>query len=302
MNNTRIGLVRCEHCGRQFNPHSGARHIPWCAKQQKESQKHRLSQEKRQALERYKWRISYKPSNQIANQQRQHHELQHISNRFKKSSINSSATLSSASAGSTSSSASVTSAGQAREGGRASNNGKFNASQPIKRSISSLTLTKQAGVLARDNKWSAGGARAGGSGVSAAAKPANQGQRGESESASASDFERLRARTKSVNDLSNMSGLVETLAKRMEEIYAQNKTLLARMSLTASGQAGASSVSSDELLAGERTTPIQCHHCRSIQLEEANYCHRCGCKVRTTNTTTTTTSNTSTTSDSPSPH
>lgn len=73
-NSSKIGFVRCDTCQRQFNPHTAARHVPWCAK--KAANKPRISLEKQRALERYKYRIHYKPTNSY----KQH--LAEVGNRY----------------------------------------------------------------------------------------------------------------------------------------------------------------------------------------------------------------------------
>lgn len=299
---TRLGLIRCEHCGRQFNPHSGARHIPWCAKQQSENRKHKLTAEKRQALERYKWRISYRPTNQISVAHNQHHEFQHtlqqrqtanrlaeLNKRAKKSSINSSTTLSSPSASSTNSigTGSIIS-GFSGHDASTQRVGLSNAVSKqtlgkLKRSISSLTLTKQTGVSAKNppqsksSGWHQPDATDGGKLQSCV-------QAGQ-------------MRTKSVNDLNarHMDEIVESLTKRMDEIYAQNQLLLARF--LGKGKQNASLRDlSDKALTSNKTNGtlrdsddfdgqdsdnlVMCHHCKANCIEEANYCHKCGCKVR----------------------
>lgn len=248
--------MRCEHCGRQFNPHSAARHIPWCAKQQSDSKRHKPSAEKRQALERYKWRIGYKPSNVFhpaggcskfapGNQPRA----------SQKSSINSSSNFSSSlSASSTNSAGSnciIDGSAQARRHRQqpASQPARKQAHQvpasSLKRSISSLTMTKQP----------------------AGSKAAQADQLSLSSSAS-SQQQQLRA--KSHADLRQLD-MVESLARRVEDIYAQNELLLANLSLK-SAQGGP---------AGFECEPACCHHCKASCLAGANYCHRCGCKLYT---------------------
>lgn len=318
MSGTRLGLVRCEHCNRQFNAHSAARHIPWCAKQQSEVRKNKLSAEKRQALERYKWRISYKPSNKIVNTNHSQQQQQVFANnqKSKKFSINSSATLSSPSTGS------VTSLGtnsvastdvnqhqqhqqqQAARAGRKTpafkspsnmSQHRQQQQQQLKRSISSLTLTKQQGAACSVSSIKEQAAsylnERKGSGLSANSTATfTQAQNSSSR----------RHRTKSVNDLSaNMSEIVETLAKRMDEIYAQNQMLLASISICDSNTKSAANRKStlslnSKLLAQNHSASdiddasecddgglsIKCHHCRSSCVKEANYCHKCGCKVR----------------------
>lgn len=379
MSNTRIGLVRCEHCGRQFNAHSGARHIPWCEKQQNENRKHRLSAEKKQALERYKWRISYRPTNQLnsSNQQRQMQMQMQMqkqerrfsnlaaninsTNRFKKSSINSSATLSSPSAGSTTSiGTSVTSNNsnssfqrqkshlesranvRQQQQRRAAQSVNLTQAAQLKRSISSLTLTKRQGALSgptttnkssnlntRTSTKSSFGQQIGwqrarpellpDSGCGGSSRRESSGQSGKSDATFARS-DQNRPRTKSVNDLSNMSEIVETLAKRMNAIYAQNQALLASLSrgnLSKQEQLERPILSTDdeddglnnhsgkgsrELTLDQQDTladqvehgQLKCHHCKSSCLEKANYCHKCGCKVyRTTATTINTTATSS---------
>lgn len=359
MSNTRLGLIRCEHCGRQFNPHSGARHIPWCEKQQNENRKRRLSVEKRQALERYKWRISYRPTNIIstnnnANQQQESRRFNVGTNKFKKSSTNSSATLSSPSA---SSSNSVTSSANNdtqisrlnrqrsqldqhstnfrrqqqqqlhHPSGTAKRSYQSSARQTpvaqLKRSISSLTLTKQQGVCSSTTiKTNPAIAAAASATTTSSFAPLSwqktaliregSSLSGKSDAtfAKTSDLPDRQHRTKSVNDLSNMSEIVETLAKRMDAIYAQNQALLASLSRgnlnkqrkqLAHNRANLLNSDEDddnddhhnnlsdgpqqdddddndelnEMSAGQ----VNCHHCKASCMKRANYCHKCGCKV-----------------------
>lgn len=292
MSSMRLGFVRCEHCGRQFNPHSGARHIPWCAKQQSENRKHKLSADKREALERYKWRISYRPSNQIASQQQSKNViLTDIDARAKKSSINSSATLSSPSAGSTTSiSTSVASTNervQRSQRPQIDSHQKIASQAPsghlLKRSISSHTLTKQHGISS-------------GSGGAANNWRAQKGEKRDSIGSNETYAKQAhQQRTKSVNDLSNMSEIVETLAKRMDEIYAQNQLLLARIS-KGNANAGLARQSEEDCSSDNGIEEmLKCHHCKSSCVEAANYCHKCGCKMYAIGTTT---SNTTTTGSS----
>lgn len=265
-------MVQCEHCGRQFNPHSAARHIPWCAKQQSENKKHRLSNEKQQALERYKWRISYRPSNQIratGNQQQQQQQQQRqrpttLANGggMKHSSVNSSTTLSSPSA---SSSASI---GTSVTSGSVANNQRHRtqpskASQ-LKRSVSSLTLTKQTGTASCSQKKSS-----------------------HTQSNRLPQSQTVHKRTKSVSNLDDMGEMVETLAKRVDEIYAQNQLLLANISIRNLQANGRSHTKDDgrsvDTLSDNddgELTQIECYHCKSSCLADANYCHKCGCKQR----------------------
>lgn len=373
MSNTRLGLVRCEHCGRQFNPHSGARHIPWCEKQQNETRKRRLSVEKRQALERYKWRISYRPSNQIpangsnsitnqhASSQEQTRRFRIGANKLKKSSINSSTTLSSPSASSTTSIGTTSTANNDTQNMKLTtrqrsqlersnlHHKKQQQQQPsttattklhnqsarqtpvaqLKRSISSLTLTKQQGVWSSSatnkttptNKKAAAGSTARSFAPlswrkTACLDPEISSQSGSSDATfAARTSQHNKHRTKSVNDLNNMSEIVETLAKRMDAIYAQNQALLASLSRGNSSKVeqldhNRSLLSSDdeedngdddddnnrrrrrrflshspreqdndndlnELTSGQ----VNCHHCKASCMKQANYCHKCGCKV-----------------------
>ena len=282
---SRLGLVRCEHCGRQFNPHSAARHIPWCEKQQTENKKHRLSLEKRKALERYKWRIGYRPSNQLASRQPKAEEQPSARARKSLGSLNSSATLSSLSASST---ASIGTASQAsaNELGRQQDQLKGSRqgascrspkprSQPpigqLKRSISSLTLTKSRELNPGQSRGAAAAAAA-----VAPTRPARwlgQPEHSSSSRLPSKGTERREGLAKSTSDLSNVSELVESLVKRMEAIYAQNRLLLANVSARAAG-CELSESESDE------GNPLRCHHCKSSRMEAANYCHRCGCKLR----------------------
>lgn len=323
MSNTRLGLVRCEHCGRQFNPHSGARHIPWCAKQQSENRKHKLSADKRQALERYKWRISYRPSNQINvnrvnnnnnnnqnNQLQQKHSqrptnrLAELSERLKKSSLNSSTTLSSPSNSSTNSigTGSIISGFCGNEsiqrttrGDRSSNqSGGVTTKQlpvsALKRSISSLTLTKQTGV-STSCVDSVSGKSSQSSKSSSWRKPGELGGKVQN-----SRTEQFRA--KSFNDLNaqHMDEIVELLTKRMDEIYAQNQKLLASLSADRSNSINLlqltderATTNTDSIAGGSGNfdeqasdNQVMCHHCKAYCIDDANYCHKCGCKVRAT--------------------
>lgn len=288
MASTRLGLVRCEHCGRQFNPHSAARHIPWCAKQQAENRKHRLSQEKKLALERYKWRISYRPSNHFPTASAPSrnssagggHQPFPVSHRAKKSpaaSINSSATLSSPSASSTNSIGGTSSlngytTGTRRPSVSQHHHQQLPRSQPpatLKRSISSLTLTKQKGTL-------------------------DQRQQQPQQIDQSQDT----SRAKSTNDIAgksrpmtDMSQVVESLARRMEEIYAQNQLLLARMSRSTAArstkslnESGGADDDGEDNESELGSMMLACHHCRSTCLASANYCHKCGCKLHTLST------------------
>lgn len=322
MSGTRLGMVRCEHCCRQFNPHSGARHIPWCAKQQSEIRKHKLSTEKQQALERYRWRISYRPSNQMSGaannlhhhhqfkqklqqqqqlQRRQTNRLGDLNERLKKSSLNSSATFSSPSASSTNSigTGSIISGFSGHENqqqpvGRNHQPAKNPARQPsspgkLKRSISSLTLTKQAGVSSKDCNGDSG------------SRAAHQAIKSSACQRPGESMHTGQLRTKSVNDLNaqHMDEIVETLTKRMDEIYAQNQVLLAGILKTKEhsrnsnllNRSGGNARSlntdnarsdSDDFDGQDSDNLVMCHHCKANCIEEANYCHKCGCKVRAT--------------------
>lgn len=273
MSSTRIGMVRCEHCGRQFNPHSAARHIPWCEKQRQERNKHRLSNEKRQALERYKWRISYRPSNQMnsgAQIRRQTSTDRLGSDKLqKKSSVNSSATLSSPSASSSASMsiASVNDGYQHRVNSvqRHNQHQQSPRQRPthdatrrqLQRSISSLTLTKRQDLARPPDDDNASDKRKFGAHTQ-------------------------RTRTKSTNDLSNMGEMVEILARRVDEIYAQNQLLLASIpkgSATAV-DSGLLQQQREDSDSDDGSEMMKCHHCKANCLNEANYCHKCGCKLR----------------------
>lgn len=324
MNHTRIGLVRCDHCGRQFNPHSGARHIPWCAKQQANNRRHKMSADKLEALERYKWRINYRPSNHMSSSSsnsssnnsnrnrnrnktsdgRQNHQpprqlnLADFSRRqthnnnnndkrnSNKSSVNSSATLSSPSAGSTASTgtANSLSSNHIHSNGRQTpairsmlqqqQQQQLPRSQPpvsvaqLKRSVSSHTLTKQRGTIINPNR------RIQADSVSVSSNQSQQ------------NYETRQQRTKSVSDLSkNMSEIVETLAKRMEEIYAQNQILLANWSSeNGTNKTGVIRIEGDESRSDTKSESqiVRCHHCKSSCAGESNYCHNCGCKLHAT--------------------
>lgn len=84
------------------------------------------------------------------------------------------------------------------------------------------------------------------------------------------------SRAKSLSDLSNMSEIVEVLAKRLEEIYAQNKLLLASIA----GGRRMDGCDNEDLEGGERRLLARCHHCGAGRMAAANYCHKCGCKVQ----------------------
>lgn len=286
MNNpTRLGLVRCEFCNRQFNPHSAARHIPWCGRQQSENKKHRLSADKQEALERYRWRINYKPHNKLVNSRTSNH------NHTKNTSIHSnSATLSSPSTGSVSSiSTSIESGakeqhqvnqngnGVHHKSGRATrNHGRavdkksegYKRPGGLNRSVSSLTLTKQHGTIG-----SAGSRNSQTSTTTYTAKTNLKNN--------------YPSKAKSVSDLANMSEIVELLAKKMEKIYAQNKLLLESITSPASkinrnkSNHTTSIRSNDSDDDDEQTDkPVRCHHCKASCASDANYCHLCGCKVK----------------------
>lgn len=369
---TRIGMVRCEHCQRQFNPHSAARHIPWCKKQQTEAKKRRLTADKIEALERYRWRIGYKPTNKISSQQparadngtksagrdeqrnktvnANHYEtgyengveesedddeenqderrragsVRQIGNAGKRPpgaksqhSINSSATFSSPSASSiTSLNTSITSMTNGHQNGRQNTNralassskqqtradvGRAEAARlrdKLKRSVSSVTLNKQQrGPGSASSRHSRVSAATIGTADELHRPQATPSDRGRYERAQAqSAASQLKA--KSVSDLTNMSEIVETLAKRMEEIYAQNQLLLASiMRSKRACDAGSGKIDTTTTSRGELDSDSegdndelddgaefgQCHHCRARCLIEANYCHKCGCKLRPSN-------------------
>lgn len=70
----------------------------------------------------------------------------------------------------------------------------------------------------------------------------------------------------------------------MDEIYAQNKRLLA--DLAKSGKSSASSNTNDAHDDNEDDNELgcidqlRCHHCKAIvKVHGANYCHNCGCKL-----------------------
>lgn len=253
--NSRLGLVRCEHCGRQFNPHSAARHIPWCAKQQADGRRPKLSIEKREAFERYKWRINYRPSNQL-------NQLNPITrSRFFKPLKSSSITSSPSASSSNSARTSIASSLAPNESQpdptiglsvKSNQRTKFRAKEPvqnaaIKRSVSSLTLVKKRGIVSSP-------------------RPDNQSDKFQINRANRSNSTLNRVRTKSVNDLNDMNQVVEILAQRMDEIYVQNLRLLENL---AAGQTGNRNPNA----------PVRCHHCKTSLQNGANYCHRCGCKT-----------------------
>lgn len=310
MSSTRLGLVRCEHCNRQFNPHSAARHIPWCAKRQGENRKHRLSADKLEALERYKWRISYRPSNYPQKQPTPMGGVAintntnttttnglHYRQRGNKSSLNTTPSASSSSSIGTSVTSSIGETQQQKhhhhhhhhQANGSSVNGSSrihrasSSSKPLvgqlRRSHSTLTITKPRGSLnlAADQHQHQ-------------RKPLTDHQREDAQSLTSS-CSAPHKRTKSVSDLNSMSEIVGVLAQRMEEIYAQNKILLASLSGAKSAAANIPNKlgryshkdGSDGGEDSEFTSPdllVKCHHCKSLCLDGANYCHRCGCKVR----------------------
>jgi hypothetical protein len=352
-------MVRCEHCQRQFNPHSAARHIPWCKKQQSEAKKRRLTADKLEALERYRWRIGYKPTNRIGQNgtsaaarargfETGNDELEDTfgggahygrpSGQRNSVSMNSSATLSSPSAGSTTSlTASIASANGQHQHSAANNNnrqhtlGHLNgtgvssntmrpserpAARPsrdaLRRSVSSVTLAKQRcnGSASSRNSTNS---------TTTIQKTTTATNAQEDTSLSVGGGRRPQAlntlrdrrdqqtpiRAKSVSDLTSMGEIVETLAKKMEAIYTQNQLLLESImrSRRASGGGSTKNISHncdrDHLQAGELMRKdqsededgeecaefSQCHHCRARCLVEANYCHKCGCKMRPSNPT-----------------
>lgn len=326
MSNTRLGLIRCEHCGRQFNPHSGARHIPWCAKQQNEQRKHRLTTEMKQALERYRWRINYRPSNKL--QQKGNTEQdkfntnkvvhRNIQQEAEKRIVKSSISLSSPSAGS------ITSIGTNHSNSNSNdtyqsrlnknksiNNKKVTGQQTqqqitkptlaqLKRSLSSLTLVKQKGINSNSPNLP---------NHKVNYKYDNNYKRNQSEYSSSyqNKFALMRQRAKSHNDLLGMSEIVETLAKRMDEIYEQNQILLANIAQKKKklNENGFGYESDENVVTDDNDNQevdnnadnyAKCHHCKSSCLKGANYCHKCGCKLSLSSTpppTTTTTTRSS---------
>lgn len=297
MSSTRLGLIRCEHCQRQFNPHSAARHIPWCQKRQHDARRHRLSAEKQQALERYKWRINYKPTN-ILHQQTPPSPRAQASKQRTSASINSSATPSSAETGSSTSSlvssfgfnAQASNLPATRQRGQSGNGGggcqganhhtrasPFDA-EMRRRSLSSVSLaTQKRRQQAQQQQGSASSKNSQASGATIT--------RQHCADADAISCQQLATRAKSASDLANMSEIVEVLAKRMEQIYAQNKLLLERIAQNRS-QSSSSQGGAPDGLAGlalnsdaDEANLVRCHHCNTSCLSEANYCHQCGCKM-----------------------
>lgn len=276
---TRIGLARCEHCGRQFNPHSAARHIPWCAKQQKDNRRpSRLTADKREALERYRWRINYRPSNQLSQTplaKRPNKPTAKLFNRnpFKSSSLNSSASASSSNSTRTSI-ASVGESQQQQQSHRVAGQHwpRSRATLPaatLKRSVSSLTLVKHKAMKTPEDEEDADAdSRQQQTSKSANHKTNHKSIGSRHLGCATSALISERTRTKSASDLSNMSEVVEILAKRMDQIYLQNQRLLDNF---AAEQAAESN--SDDFRWSK------CHHCKSSLAAHANYCHNCGCKV-----------------------
>lgn len=374
---TRLGMVRCEHCQRQFNPHSAARHIPWCKKQQSDAKKRRLTADKLEALERYRWRIGYRPTNKLQQRtsiprkvssesypsEEQEEEIEqrgggrltrtghrdsqsnNYNNRTAKanshsSSVNSTATLSSPSASSlTSLSASIASAnGQASttqtnkqldqskgtsrpfrrpSGVEESKQHAASLRDKLKRSVSSMTLAKQRNT---------GSASSRNSRISTTTMcvgktlETDKVQCERQESQMHLPFNNSRqhqqqtqpVRAKSVSDLTSMGEIVETLAKKMEEIYAQNQLLLNTLLRTKRMNGSAKNMNrcdnneaeeerknacdddvddnDDDDDDGDDVDDDEvefalCHHCRARCSIEANYCHKCGCKMRPSNPT-----------------
>lgn len=315
MSSTRLGLVRCNHCQRQFNPHSAARHIPWCKKQKNDNKRQHLSADKLEALERYRWRINYKPSN-YPNQRAPYPNgkiqaaAPTVVRHYQRSSINSS--ISSPSASSTNSLnnsiASLANGGNQTRTSNQINTRPIQAAGPIqpagsklKRSVSSVTLTKRSGGA---------GATIGGNRGSALSKdsrtpvlnnvetPLERVQRHCSDEVGFQQRPQ-HARAKSVSDLTDMSELVELLAKRMEDIYLQNKQLLksfrrgtAAPMRTAHGLGDDDDENCDKFDDDDDNDDDDnseefelCHHCRAKCALEANYCHKCGCRMRPSNPT-----------------
>lgn len=349
---TRLGMVRCEHCQRQFNPHSAARHIPWCKKQQSDAKKRRLTADKLEALERYRWRIGYKPTNKINQRsqarpfedeeeehnngdsrhnmtrgnQNNNNNNNYVSKSRNPSSVNSSATLSSPSASSlTSLSASISSAnGQqtsappgrqnqvavgsatgSRRPSRAETNKAANLREKLKRSASSVTLTKQRCTGSASSRNS----RISTTTTCLGKLELDESKDGHEERDTfALSKRQTQMRAKSVSDLTSMGEIVETLAKKMEQIYAQNQLLLETIMRTKQMNGSAKNLNScdsnDEIRQHQARKDehgddgddqeyedddevefAQCHHCRARCSIEANYCHKCGCKMRPSNPT-----------------
>lgn len=290
---SRLGLVRCKHCGRQFNPHSAARHIPWCAKQQATlNRRPKLSSEKREAFERYKWRINYRPSNQIQesrpvirninnnnnnssssskdyrdsiiglsryfpNQQQNKHNI--------RSSLNSSPSASSSNSTRTSYSSQKYPSKSGTNKSKATTNSKNvhvfggTRSRPVDtlvgvpRSVSSLTLVRRKqDNFLIENK-----------GEKKETSKDRQCSYDTNDIDLNNNYHHHRLRAKSIGDLRSMNQVVEMLAKRVDEIYILNKKLLENLQ--------------DK---EDNINILKCHHCKTVIFnKKANYCQECGCKL-----------------------
>lgn len=298
---TRMGMVRCEHCSRQFNQHSAARHIPWCAKHQSELRRNKISPEKREALERFKWRINYKPTNRIANQSKaryqQTNSFNSKNNTFPNQSKNNNSLMSNASTASSTTSGRTNSIGssdflvttpninkrtntnQRQIHNKTSSTQNTSSKQiTLKRSVSSTTLTKQKS-LASSSSTTLNGIR-----------------HDDSSGQQSTAF----SRTKSSGDLQMsgrdiivMSEVMELLAKRMDEIFEQNERLLHSLKITQKQQQQQqnSNFNTDDSVSNsntilissyddEQATSNHCIHCETrVPHNEANYCHNCGYKL-----------------------
>lgn len=302
---SRLGLVRCEHCNRQFNPHSAARHIPWCGnKQQSETRKPRLTSEKQQALDRYRWRISYRPTNYLGRSNHQSGSNRQDSSKTKNkhNSSSNSNFFNHPPNGSSVFSSPASSASTSTSFGSQSNNNHSNHSTganqlhqyrrqvqqqhrpaaQLTRSVSSITLTKQHQQQHRQRTVN-----------NRNNQPHRQLADTQSIASTASDLAAGRSRqtpnrAKSHCDFTNISEIVDVLTRRMDEIYAQNKRLLADLTKSSgasrpSSRCGAlmnsSSTSSVANYDPDELFCVRCHHCKTDCLDGANYCHRCGCKL-----------------------
>lgn len=341
MSQTRLGLVRCDYCERQFNPHSAARHVPWCAKQHSDSaRRQRLTSDKLEALQRYRSRINYRPSNRIQQQQpaaqpetrsvksnqqwpqpgEQRHQARGLAKRQQprgsvgNSSLSASSTNSAETSLGSSGTNSVTNRRAARQtrtlGSRRTQEAHLadaakSRAAPVpfkhlKRSVSSLTLVKKSGTIVESSGQLCDNHN----------DDANIDSCRQHRQAS----EALISRAKSYGDLQtsggNMGEIVELLVQRMDEIYMQNKILLANLDGGSLKLADRNLVKQGNLLNNNvdhpnqnlneadydgddtgrhRAVPTTCHHCKTVILlhsSEANYCHRCGCKLRGVTTTT----------------
>lgn len=329
---TRLGMIRCEHCGRQFNPHSAARHIPWCAKHQTEARRNKLTPEKQEALERYKWRISYRPSNQPRTRPNNnnnsdedfynHQQPATTLRRFRgPSSLHSTPSASSSNSTRTSVASSLTSehiqctntrhytnqkssinsfhprsngahiARPIQSNGIKKGYGYLAQQQALKRSVSSVTLTKQKSLTSEfsaNQQW-----------IKQPHYPNETCTNTDSNyrDNDISSTHAFKSRAKSVSDLSNISEVVEILAKRMDEIYAQNERLLRSLRSNPNytndldpDQCSSLDETEDRTedgktrslskcnMRGSVELIVVCHNCKASLQKEFNFCHKCGSK------------------------